>query len=797
MPLVDQAAIDVFLLWTVPASAHPGDVFTLRIEATDFAGNTGSAEVPLTVNAATVLTASQTLDSSFDGQSLMLSQGTFTLSGPVHLAALALTRGARVTATAGSGRLDLAVDGRLEVGCDATIDGAKLGFPGGTAQHLAGQAPGGITASQGDAGGSHGGVGDLGDIAGAAGGIFDSVYQPAEGGGGGGFHVNQVYGSSGGAGRRHDRPASRRAGARRAHPVPWRDPAGSGRAGGRRRGRDGRHPGRGAARRRHDRGLGRRFQRLLVRRGRRRTGRAAGRRPHRLRPRRPGSGVGRHPPRLQQPAGEVRGPRHRLCLRRELDLRPVDRRRRPGRFRRSHRSGDRAAGPGQRRGHRLVGGGGGRLGERRDGLPAGVARRLDGPEGRVGHGGGRRLQGGRDRRPGTGAAGRCRRGHRRGGVVRRVPLRRHRPASWRGPERRHADRRPGDRPGGRHGSHRRRDGGERDGEGRRAGPSRHRRHLAFPRQLPDDHRIRCRRGCPQRRLCRRREGPPPGGLRTARGGPFAARDGRLPRWRRRTGNQQHRPRRRCVRQRLPARDPRRRRRHHRPQLLRQQRRRRRRPRRHRRRRAGARRPDPGLRGDPHHHQRGGRWRRRRRGRHPGGDSARGRHYRRLRRRRQRLRRQRRCGRRRPGGAPRPDLRRLRRREPGDGLRGCPQGLRGHAQSGLLLRRGGHDLHFRLHRHLWPPGRGCRPGERGRPGGRGHRAAATRGGGRGEPPDLRLGRLADGGDELPAGVARGLGDAPGRLRCAARHRLPGDGDRLAGPSPVGGRRHGEWRRGLSG
>ncbi|HEX4495559.1 MAG TPA: carboxypeptidase regulatory-like domain-containing protein, partial [Thermoanaerobaculia bacterium] len=200
VPLVDQAAIDVSLLWTVPASAHPGDVFTLRIEATDFAGNTGSAEVPLTVNAATVLTASQMLDSSFNGQSLMLSQGTFTLSGPVHLAALTLTRGARVTAAAGSSRLDLAVDGRFEVGCDATIDSFKLGFAGGTAQHLTGHAPDGVTTSQGDAGGSHAGVGDLGDIAGAAGGIFDSVYQPASGGGGGGFHVNQEYGSSGGAG---------------------------------------------------------------------------------------------------------------------------------------------------------------------------------------------------------------------------------------------------------------------------------------------------------------------------------------------------------------------------------------------------------------------------------------------------------------------------------------------------------------------------------------------------------------------------------------------------------------------
>ncbi len=199
VPLVDQAAVDSSLLWTVPAAAHPGDVFTLRLEATDFAGNVGIAEATLTAAAGTILTASRALDSSFDGQSLVLSQGTFTLSGPVHLAALTLTRGAQVTAAAG-GRLDLSVTGRLEVGCDASIDASQLGIAGGTAQHRAGYAPSGVTGSLGDAGGSHGGVGDPGDISGAPGGVYDSVYQPGLGGAGGGFFVNQLYGTAGGAG---------------------------------------------------------------------------------------------------------------------------------------------------------------------------------------------------------------------------------------------------------------------------------------------------------------------------------------------------------------------------------------------------------------------------------------------------------------------------------------------------------------------------------------------------------------------------------------------------------------------
>jgi protocatechuate 3,4-dioxygenase beta subunit len=198
VPLVDQAAVDSSLLWTVPATANAGDVFVLRVEATDFAGNVGSAEATLTVETATVFTASRTIDSSFDGQSLILSQGTFTVSGPVHLAGLRLTRGARVTAAAG-GRLVLSVDGQLDVGCDASIDASTLGYAGGTGSQPAG-APSGVTASQGSAGGSHGGVGDPGNVQGAAGGVYDSVYEPALGGGGGSFKSNQIYGSNGGAG---------------------------------------------------------------------------------------------------------------------------------------------------------------------------------------------------------------------------------------------------------------------------------------------------------------------------------------------------------------------------------------------------------------------------------------------------------------------------------------------------------------------------------------------------------------------------------------------------------------------
>ncbi|HEY3566741.1 MAG TPA: carboxypeptidase regulatory-like domain-containing protein [Thermoanaerobaculia bacterium] len=198
VPLADQASVDSSFLWTVPASAQPGDAFTLRIEATDFAGNVGTAEAAVTVAAGTLLTASRTLDVSFAGQALVLSQGTFTLTAPLRLSALTLTRGARLTAAAGS-RLDLTVDGRLDVGCDASIDASKLGFAGGTGQHTAGYAPDGVTGSQGDSGGSHGGVGDQGGATGAPGAVYDGVYQPALGGAGGAFYNNQL-GSKAGAG---------------------------------------------------------------------------------------------------------------------------------------------------------------------------------------------------------------------------------------------------------------------------------------------------------------------------------------------------------------------------------------------------------------------------------------------------------------------------------------------------------------------------------------------------------------------------------------------------------------------
>ena len=198
VPLADQASVDSSFLWTVPGSAQPGDVFTLRIEATDFAGNVGTAEAAVTVAAGTLLTASRTLDGSFAGQALVLSQGTFTLTAPLRLSALTLTRGARLTAAAGS-RLDLTIDGRLDVGCDASIDASSLGFAGGNGQHSAGYAPDGVTASQGDSGGSHGGVGDQGGATGAPGAVYDGVYQPALGGAGGAFYNNQL-GSKAGAG---------------------------------------------------------------------------------------------------------------------------------------------------------------------------------------------------------------------------------------------------------------------------------------------------------------------------------------------------------------------------------------------------------------------------------------------------------------------------------------------------------------------------------------------------------------------------------------------------------------------
>ncbi len=83
------------------------------------------------------------------------------------------------------GALAMTVSGTLTVEPGAVLDVSALGYAGGVGNNSSGGAPSWVTASSYDAGGSHGGAGTLGTYAGPVGDIFDSVYQPQLGGGGG------------------------------------------------------------------------------------------------------------------------------------------------------------------------------------------------------------------------------------------------------------------------------------------------------------------------------------------------------------------------------------------------------------------------------------------------------------------------------------------------------------------------------------------------------------------------------------------------------------------------------------
>jgi hypothetical protein len=190
----NQPAVAASLGWTPPAGAAPGTSFTVTVSAVNPAGHAGAATLHLVVAPASALGGSQTLGSSYTGQSPVLGPGTYTVPAALSLGNLTLLSGARVVGVAGS-PLALTVAGTLAVECGGAIDVSALGYPGATTYHGAGGAPPGVRASQYDAGGSHGGPGIPSSVyAGPAGDVFDSVYLPQLGGGGGSL-FSDAYGA--------------------------------------------------------------------------------------------------------------------------------------------------------------------------------------------------------------------------------------------------------------------------------------------------------------------------------------------------------------------------------------------------------------------------------------------------------------------------------------------------------------------------------------------------------------------------------------------------------------------------
>jgi hypothetical protein len=183
--------------WTPPANAAAGQAFALQIDAVDYGGSVGTASIALRIPSTPARTGTQTLTAALDGTDVFLATGTFTVQGTFAPASLTLLPGAKLTGVAGQ-VVKIASAGDVRVQCGALVDATGLGYPGTTASNGAGGAPAGVTPSVVDAGGSHGGPGSIW-IAGPPGAVFDSVYEPSLGGGGGSL-VQAYSGNRSGAG---------------------------------------------------------------------------------------------------------------------------------------------------------------------------------------------------------------------------------------------------------------------------------------------------------------------------------------------------------------------------------------------------------------------------------------------------------------------------------------------------------------------------------------------------------------------------------------------------------------------
>ena len=93
---VNAPVIETTIDWTVPADAQPGEVFTLRLEATDSFDNTGFAIIQLTVPPGTILTGNQLIDTDHAGEDLVLANGTFTATTALNPTSLTILQGAKL-----------------------------------------------------------------------------------------------------------------------------------------------------------------------------------------------------------------------------------------------------------------------------------------------------------------------------------------------------------------------------------------------------------------------------------------------------------------------------------------------------------------------------------------------------------------------------------------------------------------------------------------------------------------------------------------------------------------------------
>ena len=186
-PILGSGATEITdaFSWTPPADAEEGDTFEIRLTARDSALYEGSATITLVTLGGTVLVGDIDLDNTYEGQHLVLANGSFTALSELAPESLILLRGTTLQneVVGDEGQpLVLSAAGSVTVQCKASINVSGRGY-GSETTHPSATVPDGARN-----GGSHLG---LPAATGTPGSTFGSLYRPQENGGGGTSHVYQ------------------------------------------------------------------------------------------------------------------------------------------------------------------------------------------------------------------------------------------------------------------------------------------------------------------------------------------------------------------------------------------------------------------------------------------------------------------------------------------------------------------------------------------------------------------------------------------------------------------------------
>jgi len=184
--------------WMVLADAGGAEIGAYRVAAIDAAGRArleGAAAAPAAVafSGEYRFDAVDLLHGAGLDSATPVAGGTVAIEGTANLPAgfaatdLTIRAFGTLLPLPGSATIELDVSGTMTVESNARIGGAGFGFKGGDNTKEAGDAPAGLTPAGRYNGGSHGAQGTRGyPSASLLGDVFDSVYQPAYPGGGGG-----------------------------------------------------------------------------------------------------------------------------------------------------------------------------------------------------------------------------------------------------------------------------------------------------------------------------------------------------------------------------------------------------------------------------------------------------------------------------------------------------------------------------------------------------------------------------------------------------------------------------------